>query len=167
MGASRWKVFTTVTLPLMLPGLGNAFLVTFIESVADFANPMMIGGSFDTLATTIYLQVTGGSYDKTGAAAMAVVLLSLDAGAVPRSRSTIWRARRPQTLTGKASRERMLITDTQRARSADGALLRWSAVFVIMMYVCHPLRRAVQPVGTGLLADTSSGLPSMFRSTTA
>jgi len=30
MGASRWKVFTSVTLPLLLPGLGNAFLVTFI-----------------------------------------------------------------------------------------------------------------------------------------
>ena len=59
MGASRWKVFTSVTFPLLLPGLGNAFLVTFIESVADFANPMLIGGSYDTLATTIYLQVTG------------------------------------------------------------------------------------------------------------
>ena len=45
MGASRWKVFMTVTLPLILPGLGNAFLVTFIESIADFANPMIIGGS--------------------------------------------------------------------------------------------------------------------------
>lgn len=74
MGASRFKVFTTVTLPLLLPGLGNAFLVTFIESIADFANPMIIGGSYDTLATTIYLQITG-AYDKAGAAAMAVVLL--------------------------------------------------------------------------------------------
>ena len=68
MGASRWKVFTTVTLPLLLPGLGNAFLVTFIESIADFANPMIIGGSYDTLATTIYLQITG-AMDKEGAAA--------------------------------------------------------------------------------------------------
>ena len=76
MGASRWKVFTSVTFPLLLPGLGNAFLVTFIESVADFANPMLIGGSYDTLATTIYLQVTG-AYDSTGAAAMSVGLLSL------------------------------------------------------------------------------------------
>ena len=74
MGASRWKVFTSVTLPLVLPGIGNAFLVTFIESIADFANPMLIGGSFDTLATSIYLQITG-AYDKQGAAAMAVVLL--------------------------------------------------------------------------------------------
>ena len=63
MGASRFKVFMTVTLPLILPGLGNAFLVTFIESIADFANPMIIGGSYDTLATTIYLQITG-AYDK-------------------------------------------------------------------------------------------------------
>ena len=39
MGASRWKVFTTVTLPLVLPGLGNAFLVTFIEPIAAFATP--------------------------------------------------------------------------------------------------------------------------------
>ena len=61
MGASRWKVFTSVTLPLIAPGLGNAFLVTFIESIADFANPMIIGGSYDTLATTIYLQITSAS----------------------------------------------------------------------------------------------------------
>jgi len=73
MGASRWTVFATVTFPLLLPGLGNSFLVTFIESIADFANPMIIGGSYDTLATTIYLQITG-AYDKQGAAAMAVVL---------------------------------------------------------------------------------------------
>ena len=68
MGASRFKVFSSVTLPLILPGLGNAFLVTFIESIADFANPMIIGGSYDTLATTIYLQITG-AFDKEGAAA--------------------------------------------------------------------------------------------------
>ena len=55
MGAGRMKVFTSVTLPLILPGLGNAFLVTFIESIADFANPMLIGGSYDTLATTLSL----------------------------------------------------------------------------------------------------------------
>ena len=46
MGASRFKVFSSVTLPLLLPGIGNAFLVTFIESIADFANPMIIGGSY-------------------------------------------------------------------------------------------------------------------------
>ena len=37
--ASRWQTFVTVTLPLMRPGLANAFLIGFIESMADFGNP--------------------------------------------------------------------------------------------------------------------------------
>ena len=136
MGASRWKVFTSVTLPLMLPGLGNAFLVTFIESVADFANPMMIGGSFDTLATTIYLQVTGGSYDKAGASAMAVILLCLTLVLFLVQKYYLER-KTAQTLTGKASRERMLITDTS-VRAPLTALCSLVSVFVILMYVSIP-----------------------------
>ncbi len=106
MGASRMKVFTSVTLPLMLPGLGNAFLVTFIESIADFANPMIIGGSYDTLATTIYLQITG-AYDKAGAAAMAVVLLCITLVMFAVQKYYL-EAKTAATLTGKASRARML-----------------------------------------------------------
>ena len=109
MGAGRMKVFTSVTLPLMLPGLGNAFLVTFIESIADFANPMIIGGSYDTLATTIYLQITG-AYDKAGAAAMAVVLLCITLLMFAVQKYYL-EAKTAATLTGKASRGRMLIED--------------------------------------------------------
>ena len=47
-----------------------------MESIADFANPMIIGGSYDTLATSIYLQTTG-AYDKQGASAMSCVLLGI------------------------------------------------------------------------------------------
>ena len=47
--ASRWHVFLTVTWPLIRPGLANAFLVGFIESMADFANPLVIGGNFNVL----------------------------------------------------------------------------------------------------------------------
>ena len=107
MGASRWKVFTSVTLPLMLPGLGNAFLVTFIESIADFANPMIIGGSYDTLAMFIvqkyYLE------RKTAA-----------------------------TLTGKASRARMLIED-KSVKTPLTILCALAAGFVILMYICVPI----------------------------
>ena len=136
MGASRWKVFTSVTLPLMLPGLGNAFLVTFIESIADFANPMIIGGSYDTLATTIYLQITG-AYDKAGAAAMAVVLLIITLGMFAVQKYYLER-KTAATLTGKASRARMLIED----KSVKIPLTIFCAVgaaFVIMMYICVPI----------------------------
>ena len=135
MGASRLKVFMTVTFPLILPGLGNAFLVTFIESIADFANPMIIGGSYDTLATTIYLQITG-AYDKQGAAAMAVVLLGITLLMFMVQKYYL-EAKSTATLSGKASRERMLITDksvTVPLTIACSAL----AIFVIVMYICVP-----------------------------
>ena len=135
MGASRFKVFTSVTLPLILPGLGNAFLVTFIESIADFANPMIIGGSYDTLATTIYLQITG-AFDKEGAAAMAVVLLTITL-LMYLVQKYVLEAKTAATLTGKASRARMLIED--RSVTIPLTLMcSLIAMFVIMMYICVP-----------------------------
>ena len=135
MGASRFKVFMTVTLPLVLPGLGNAFLVTFIESIADFANPMIIGGSYDTLATTIYLQITG-AYDKEGAAAMAVVLLTITLLMFVVQKYYL-EAKSTATLSGKASRQRMLITE--RSVTAPLSILCSAlAIFVILMYICVP-----------------------------
>ena len=136
MGATRMEVFRTVTLPLILPGLGNAFLVTFIESIADFANPMIIGGSYDTLATTIYLQITG-AYDKRGAAAMAVVLLCITLIMFIVQKYYL-EAKATATLSGKASRERMLITDNS-VRVPLTILCSLLAVFVIMMYLCVPI----------------------------
>lgn len=136
MGASRMKVFTSVTLPLLLPGIGNAFLVTFIESIADFANPMIIGGSYDTLATTIYLQITG-AYDKPGAAAMAVVLLCITL-AMFAVQKYILEAKSTATLTGKASRARMLIED-KSVRIPLTMLCTLGTLFVIMMYICVPI----------------------------
>ena len=136
MGASRMKVFTTVTLPLMLPGLGNAFLVTFIESVADFANPMMIGGSYDTLATTIYLRITGGSYDITGAAAMAVVLLAITLVLFLIQKYYL-EAKTAATLTGKASRASALIDD-KSVRVPLTTVCSLLSAFVIMMYIAIP-----------------------------
>jgi iron(III) transport system permease protein len=135
MGASRWKVFTSVTLPLILPGLGNAFLVSFIESIADFANPMIIGGSYDTLATTIYLQITG-SYDKEGASAMAVVLLGITL-CMFIVQKYVLEAKSTATLTGKASRARALIADKSVTRPLS-ILCGLLALFVVAMYICVP-----------------------------
>lgn len=135
MGASRFKVFTSVTLPLILPGMGNAFLVTFIESIADFANPMIIGGSYDTLATTIYLQITG-AYDKQGAAAMAVVLLSITM-LMYLVQKYVLEKKTAATLTGKASRGRMLIEDRSVTIPLT-VLCSLVALFVILMYICVP-----------------------------
>lgn len=73
--ASRWQTFKTVSLPLMRPGLANAFLLGFIESMADFGNPLVLGGNFDVLSTEIFFAIVGAQNDQGKAAVLAIVLL--------------------------------------------------------------------------------------------
>lgn len=75
LGASRWRVFRTVTLPLAIPGLANAFLLLFAASLADFATPLILAGnSFPVLPTQAYLQITG-LFDLRGGAVLSFALL--------------------------------------------------------------------------------------------
>jgi iron(III) transport system permease protein len=75
--ATRWQTFRTVTLPLMAPGLANAFLVGFIESIADFGNPILLGGSFGVMSTEIYFAIVGAQLDQGKAAVYSLILLSM------------------------------------------------------------------------------------------
>jgi iron(III) transport system permease protein len=75
--ANRWRTFVDVSLPLMRPGLANAFLISFIESIADFGNPILLGGNFGVLSTEIFFSVVGAQLDQGRAAALGIVLLAL------------------------------------------------------------------------------------------
>ena len=70
--ASRGRVFRTVTWPLLRPALANAFLLGFVESLADFGNPIVLAGNFDVLSTKIFFAVAGAQHDPGRAAVLAV-----------------------------------------------------------------------------------------------
>ena len=72
--ANRLQTFLTITLPLLKPGLANAFLVGFIESMADFGNPIVVGGQFSVLSTDIFFAIVGAQYDQGRAASLAWIL---------------------------------------------------------------------------------------------
>ena len=75
LGASRARVLRTVTLPLAVPGIANAFLLLFAASLADFATPLILAGNqFPVLPTQAFLQITG-LFDLRGGAALSFVLL--------------------------------------------------------------------------------------------
>jgi iron(III) transport system permease protein len=98
--ADRWRTFRTVTWPLMRPGLANAFLIGFVESLADFGNPLVLGGNFDVLSTDIFFAVVGSQNDPGRAAALSIVLLTLTFGAFVLQRR--WLGRRSYTtMSGK------------------------------------------------------------------
>ena len=74
LGASKWQVFRTVTFPMLIPGIASSFLLLFVESIADLANPLVLGGDYTVLASRAYIAITG-EYNVPGGAAYSVVLL--------------------------------------------------------------------------------------------
>ncbi len=80
LGASEWEVLTTVTLPLIRPGLISALLLAFLRSMADFGTPFILGGKFNTLATASYTQLIG-TYNMEMASTLNVILLVFCLGA--------------------------------------------------------------------------------------
>jgi iron(III) transport system permease protein len=98
--ADRWQTFRTVSLPLMRPGLANAFLLGFIESMADFGNPLVLGGNFNVLSTEIFFAIVGAQYDQGQAAVLAMVLLFFTLSAFYAQR--VWLGKKSYTtVTGK------------------------------------------------------------------
>lgn len=128
VGASRWQTFWKVTFPLSLPGIASAFLVVFIESMADFGNPLVLAGAaFPMLAPQAYLEITG-TFNLPRGATLAVVLLlpSITAFAIQR----YYLAKRQYvTVTGKPS------TSTSKAVSEQVKWLLYSVILVFAAVV--------------------------------
>ena len=135
LGASRLDVFRTVTLPLMIPGVANSFLLVFIQSVADFGNAMVIGGNFTTLAVKTYLQAMG-NYDLKGGAALATILLSI--AIIFFVLQKYWAGEKSYvTVTGKPSRERELISAAKVVWPV-GIACFFISLFILGLYILIP-----------------------------
>jgi len=131
LGASRWRVFRTVTLPLTIPGLANAFLLLFAASLADFATPLILAGnSFPVLPTQAFLQITG-LFDLRGGAALSFVLLvpALIVFLLQR----YWVSRRYYvTVTGKGAGQTPFVSVSPGARNA--LLLACALITLVIVY---------------------------------
>ena len=74
LGASRWRTFRKVNIPLLAPGIASAFLLLFVESLADLGNPLVLGGNFTVLSSRLYIAIIG-EYNLTAGSVLAVMLL--------------------------------------------------------------------------------------------
>ncbi len=81
MGASRWRILRTITLPLVMPSILAAALTVFIRAVGNFGVPALLGGNYYVLPTLIYFQVVG-YFDLNTAGAIALINVLLVAVAI-------------------------------------------------------------------------------------
>ena len=131
--ANKWQVFRTVSLPLMRPGLANAFLLGFIESMADFGNPLVLGGNFDVLSTEIFFAIVGAQYDQGRAAVLAMVLLFFTLSAFYAQRA--WLGKKSYTtVSGKGDAGVHPLMPSGLAIPVMAVALGW-ALFTALVYI--------------------------------
>jgi iron(III) transport system permease protein len=164
--ARRWTTFSTVTWPLMRPGIANAFLLGFVESMADFGNPLVLGGNFEVLSTKIFFAVVGAAHDQGRAAVLAIILLAFTLGAFYVQHR--WLGNRVYTtVTGKGDSGMAPPLPRRVLWLCYGTAIPW-ALLTIVIYATIVIGGFVQTMGrdytptlrhyaTGFAVEISSG----------
>lgn len=130
--ANRWRTFYRVSLPLMKPGLANAFLIGFIESMADFGNPLVLGGSHGVLSTEIFFAVVGSQNDPSRAAVLAMVLLFFTLSAFLAQR--VWLSGKNfATVTGKGDSGAHIALPRGLSIAVHSVVIPWG-LFTLVIY---------------------------------
>ena len=125
------RLFVTVTLPLILPGLANAFLICFIESLGDFGNPLLLGGNFEVLSTSIYFDVVGARADQGAAAVLSLILLC-SVMIVFLAQRGLMAKKAYTTISGKGQSGRVASLPPAIVAGAMAVTLPWAALTLIL-----------------------------------
>ena len=149
-GASAWRSFWRITLPLSTPGLAASLLLVFAMAIEEYGTPAALGrrAGFDVLVTGIDLRVSDWPIDLPGAAILSLMLVLLSFGAFLIQRWILTR-RSYQTTTGKP----------QNVEKRD--LGRWTPLVVAGFAAITLLATAVPLLGilaTALSRTISGGL---------
>jgi iron(III) transport system permease protein len=130
LGASRWYVLRTVIWPLARPGIANAFLLVAIESLADFGNPIIVGGGQSFLATEVFFAIIG-RFNQNEAAVYGVVLLGMTLAIFLLQRYWVGRGSYV-TITGRPSGGRSRPLPPALDYAASAVFLVWVALIVAL-----------------------------------
>jgi putative spermidine/putrescine transport system permease protein len=96
LGASRWRVFLHVVLPLSIPGLVSAASLSFAGAMSAFLFPELLGGGRVHMASNVIFETILTDFNLPRVAAMAALflLLALAAlallGALERRSARLW-----------------------------------------------------------------------------
>jgi iron(III) transport system permease protein len=158
--ASPGRVFRTVTWPLLRPALANAFLLGFVESLADFANPIVLAGNFEVLSIKIFFAIAGAQNDPGRAAVLALVLLVFTLAAFALQQRWLGRASYT-TVSGKGDGGIPARLPTALSRLCLGISVAWVG-FTMACYAVIAVGGFVKDIGRGAMTPSFSHLSAGF-----
>jgi spermidine/putrescine transport system permease protein len=56
LGASQWRAFRKITIPLSMPGVRTGFFLVFVPSFGEFVVPTLLGGGKQLFVGTLITQ---------------------------------------------------------------------------------------------------------------
>lgn len=74
LGAPKWRVFMTITLPLSFEGIAAGMLIVFMQSCGAFVIPLLLGGTDTVMLPVAIWEQMSVANDRAGAAALSVAL---------------------------------------------------------------------------------------------
>jgi spermidine/putrescine transport system permease protein len=77
LGASPWKTFLRVILPLSLPGVIAGATFAFVLTLGDFLAPLLVGGPSGIMISNIVVSLFGAAYNWPLGAAISLCMLVL------------------------------------------------------------------------------------------
>ena len=75
--ATKREAFLRVILPLTIPGIFAAFLLTFIPALGDYVNQQILGGTNNTMIGTVIQNAFLTNLDYAGGSALSAILLAI------------------------------------------------------------------------------------------
>lgn len=125
--AGRWRIFWDVSLPLMRPGLVSAFLITFVETLADFGNTLILGANTSVLATEIFFAIVGADVDPGRAAVYSALLLAFTLAAFLLQRLALGRGSYT-SMSGKGDSGLHAPLPSGLQRACTGFVVGWTVL---------------------------------------
>ena len=80
LGASPWRTFARVILPLSLPGVIAGATFAFVLSLGDFLAPLLVGGASGIMISNVVVSLFGAAYNWPLGAAISFAMLAFVVG---------------------------------------------------------------------------------------
>ncbi len=124
-GMSKWQTVWRITMPLLMPALGSAIVLTFIRILGTFGTPALLGlpVRFFTFSTQIYASIN--ARNQGDAYVLALVLIVMAITFIWINSRIIGVRKSFVTMTGKGFRK----------RESDLGIWRWPATIAVMLFL--------------------------------
>lgn len=125
MGASKAQVMRKITLPLVMPALMSAFILTFSKGIGTFGTPAFLGlpVRFFTLSTQVYSNVknnlSGDAY------LLAIVMILISVITIYMNVKVVGARKSFVTISGKGF----------RAKPVDLGKVKWIILIIVMIFI--------------------------------